>query len=257
MRASWSFAFAGAATVVLLVACGGSSGVTIPSADPGDGSGTDASTTPPDGTDDPDSGIVCAPCETAPPDPACKGTGKCKCAPYTCPDAGGNPPPPDAGPDGATDNTCTWSANSNPCGPGKYCSTTTNDCTKGVCVAVGTLESPIQNAVCGCDGVTYWNNSVAAKRGMSVRKDGACTGNDARVCGGVAGTSCKGGTKCNLRVDSYGACAADVAGTCWATPSSCPLVGTPAKVCGKNSCQFECGLINNEEPWFYAKSCAP
>lgn len=250
MRTALSFAFGTGATVALLVACSGSSDVNIPGATNTDTTFQDSGSDPPTkdaGKDPTDSGIVCGPCETPPPDPSCTGTGPCQCGPYTCPDSGTTT---DAGSD-----ECVWSANANPCGAGKYCDTSGSNkaCGKGKCVAVGVGTSTTRNPVCGCDGVTYWNEAVAAKSGMSLSKKGACTGGDQKTCGGLGNMVCPNGASCNYRLGSDDACkVADASGTCWVTPATCPPLGfglTKGHVCNAIQCSDECTLIKGEQPW--------
>jgi hypothetical protein len=122
---------------------------------------------------------------------------------------------------------------------------------------VGVNETQTRTPVCGCDGVTYWNSSVATKNGMSIRKLGAC-GQIAATCGGVAGTTCPNNAKCNYRLDSVADCAIfDNAGTCWMTPAMCPqiVVGATSRACNSLSCTDECNLIKLMAPWYQDNLC--
>lgn len=232
---------ASALSVGFVIACSGSSDVNIPSlesskSDSGTSTTTDAS---------------CEPCE--PPNPTCTGTGPCGCAPYVCheldasvSDGGetgdasvGDASPSDAsagdGGDGSDD--CTWS-DVNACGPGKYCDST--DCGKGKCVLLGEKEATGKAPVCGCDGVTYWNESVAKKNGMSVKKSGEC-GDEGVVCPGIV--ECPNKATCARPVKE---CSEEGMGTCWMTPTLCPVVDIKVesgKGCGEFACTTECGLI--------------
>ena len=68
---------------------------------------------------------------------------------------------------------CTIANGNNNCPDGFYCQSA--NCMTGVCVAAppSTEESP----VCGCDRLTYWNTSIAAANGASVRATGTCANN--------------------------------------------------------------------------------
>lgn len=228
----------------VVVACSGSSAIDIPPSS----SFLDASSIIDSG-----SGVVDAeardvvsqdtcPACAPPPSSACVGTGPCGCEPYIC---------PDAGTDAGAGIPCTWSQN-DPCGPGKYCSAP--NCGKGTCVPRGVGETSSRDPWCGCDGVTYWNESVAAKRGMSTRKKGACTVTAA--CG--FGDDCTNGAVCNYRVPSEDDCnVSEHTGTCWMMPVSCPA--SPAVLhtlgCSKTQCANECQLIKLAIPWYETNVC--
>lgn len=250
---TWSYVFGAAATALLFVACSGSSDISIPrSLEDAGPTLVDSGGTPPD-----DSGIVCAPCETSPPGPNCTGTGRCGCAPYTCTDAGSDPV--DAGSDAGVDLSCTWSPTANPCAAGMYCKTD-NKCGKGTCVPIPAAEANNRAPVCGCDGVTYWNASVAAKHGMSLLKNNGC-GNDSIECGGLAGPNCPNGAVCNYRVGGEQACKiTDVTGLCWMPPATCPTISLTNKgvACSGGGCDDDCKLIKSGAPWYSVQApCLP
>ncbi len=186
--------------------------------------------------------------DTGGPDTALPDTGP--------PDAGG-----DAGGDARADADsgdggapCVWNA-IDPCGPGRYCSAP--GCGSGVCVARGTTEIQAKTAVCGCDNVTYWNASVAAFNGMSVKASGECS--PGRTCGGIAGIRCPVGASCNYRLAGSAECRiSDAAGTCWVTPTACrPQVGIgpQTRACGAPLCSDECGLVKRSVRWYPDNTC--
>ncbi|MBN9165923.1 MAG: hypothetical protein J0I07_33550, partial [Myxococcales bacterium] len=248
-KKAWIAVIAATASLGVIVACSGSSDVDILGAgSSSSGSSGSSGSNGSSGSSGEDGAGACPPCP-APPDPACKGTGACNCGPWVCPDAGSDPV--DAGSDAG--GACTWSAGSNPCGPGMYCAA--KNCKQGTCVAVGTNESSNRNPVCGCDGVTYWNESVAAKNGMSIAKGGAC-GNDGAICNGIV--PCPNGSKCNRRLQGADGClGGNAQGSCWMTPSTCPgvLVGTKSRACGALTCNDECNLIKAGSTWYVDGLC--
>jgi len=186
----------------------------------------------------------------------------------TIPDAGG------ADAEGGTTlppTPCTWSANANTCGPGQYCSTKPNQngCAMGVCAPIPAMETNTKAPVCGCDGITYWNESVAAKHGMSIRRAvgecpigvGPTPGPGSAVqCDTPIMGPCRPGASCNHRVANKGQCQNDITrpNTCWQLPAQCPL-SLPApqltsRACESLTCTDECNLIKLQTKW-YEDSC--
>ena len=119
------------------------------------------------------------------------------------------------------------------------------------------MSGPGLNPVCGCDNVTYWNASVSASFGESVRADGPCPHEKAVVCDGNA-NPCEGGRRCNLGAESFSWCA-NIAneGTCWGLPKTCPA-GAPdvARAClGGAQCKSLCESILAEKKFYLSDSC--
>lgn len=85
--------------------------------------------------------------------------------------------------------------------------------------------------VCGCDGVTYCNDCIAASMGVDVLRDGPCEASGDR-CGGFAGDTCEGNEWCD-----YGGCPGpDALGNCAARPEGCLDIYDP--VCGCNGVTY-------------------
>jgi hypothetical protein len=109
--------------------------------------------------------------------------------------------------------------------------------------------------VCGCDGVTYWNDLTASSHGMSVAKVGACA--PGKACGGAGNVMCAAGQSCNLALTSQTDCTtANPSGVCWGMPTTCPsLIGFGGQTysdCDSNGvyCGDECTIIQAQKPWF-------
>jgi hypothetical protein len=218
---------------LVFAACSGASSVAISDTSTNTDSGAGGVVVGDSGSTD--SGTQCAPCQDKKPDPSCTSNDACGCGPYVCPDGG------------STDS-CTWNSTSNSCGAGKYCYAP--GCGKGTCVALGGTEASTNDPQCGCDGLTYFNATVAAAHGVSIDKARAC--GSGKPCS--VAEPCTTGT-CNLEVKTAVACA-DATGTCWVTPTNCgvSLVNRTAHSCSAATCTTECAAIAAGTPW-YSGNC--
>jgi len=149
------------------------------------------------------------------------------------------------------------------CGPGQFCLSTT--CGPGTCAPMPS-EGPLPDPQCGCDGVTYWNATVAARARMPLRDKGVCPLGPAtptKVCGGVAGAACKPGQSCSMLMKGSPDCSmTDPQGQCWQLPLICPNDpavndgGAYARCDEPMKCASFCQMVRAELP-FYATPCGP
>jgi hypothetical protein len=113
--------------------------------------------------------------------------------------------------------------------------------------------------VCGCDSITYWNDSLAAKNGMSVASRGSCASGSQPVvtCGGTPAVTCPTPAVCNLQVKNVAGCVSGAHGTCWVVPATCPSIGgSKLRVCGSLTCGVtQCNLLNQQATYFEDGSC--
>lgn len=141
------------------------------------------------------------------------------------------------------------------CPVGEYCDAP--GCNAGFCKPIGNIVDGMKNPVCGCDGVSYWNDTVAAQSGMSVKAAGQCS--PSKSCGGIANAQCANGQFCNFKVDNAMSCAiADLSGECWGMPKVCPAIvgiGPQTRECNADSCTDECDLIKSGKGWYDDPSC--
>ncbi|MCB9636759.1 MAG: hypothetical protein H6721_32000 [Sandaracinus sp.] len=103
------------------------------------------------------------------------------------------------------------------CGRNQYCATALGDCGgMGICTTRPTVCPRVLDPHCGCDGMDYTNDCLAATVGVNVAARGAC---DTTACGMEARTSCcfddddcGRGTRCVNET-----CTAGMEGTCVAS----------------------------------------
>jgi hypothetical protein len=139
----------------------------------------------------------------------------------------------------------------------QYCKVTNCAASGGTC----TTKPPISDGAkpaCGCDNVSYWNESLAGHNGVNVTSSGAsCPKLTAVSCNSI-NVSCSGGHYCNLGVATSQQCSASVTGTCWALPSNCPVIAGQYSVCGGSSnadCFNACNVIKDEVPFYFDSRC--
>ena len=169
-------------------------------------------------------------------------------------------------------------------------------CARAMCSDVGgACESrPVvcdgqPRPVCGCDGITYWNDCLRRAAGVTSMAPDECTinpqvaprmcdGSEPRDAGGPGGPGpggpggpggmqhCPLGTYCARLLppfaDSPGPqpprCPPDIPGTCWALPAVCPPESGPDRwlSCAlKPGCLTTCDAIRSGEPHARAKQC--
>jgi len=153
---------------------------------------------------------------------------------------------------------CDW-ATPGTCDPGEYCNAP--GCGAGTCKPLGNLESPTKAPVCGCNGATYWNDSLAFIEGMSIAALGECA--LPVTCLLVDGGTCSTGANhvCNFEKQSANECFVPMqVGTCWVMPKTCPIIngfGGPYRPCGDPmaGCSYECEAIKAAKPFYLDGSC--
>lgn len=170
--------------------------------------------------------------------------------------AGGGTSTGGGGTGGGSGSACQWNIN-DPCGAGLYCKAP--GCGMGTCEPVGSVEDGTRMPMCGCDGVTYWNTTIAASHGMAVSSPGECGPAAKLTCGGFGGIVCPPGASCNYEVpDKQGCGLADAGGACWAVPKTCGGgvgFGPNTRECNAAVCKDECELIKSEVLWFVDNTC--
>lgn len=131
------------------------------------------------------------------------------------------------------------------CPPGMYCDAVA--CGVGTCKPKPTDEDGSYQPVCGCNGITYWNASVAARHGESVKDEGACTSNAEKCPASI----CPGTSKCKKTVFDQAACGGPaLSATCWMLPQNCTGADLPKAFGCENGCLSMCLLISMQDQYF-------
>ncbi|MFP6683524.1 MAG: hypothetical protein VB934_02380 [Polyangiaceae bacterium] len=157
---------------------------------------------------------------------------------------------------GQSGNTCMWSDNSNPCPMGEYCDAP--GCGQGTCKTLGTTQNAAKQAVCGCDGINYWSDEIAAVHGMSVANSGVCMPQE--FCGGIAALKCPDPSSQHCVFDvvnATGCLTSDVPGWCWVLPTMCPSLAALKKHrrCDQEQCDSECDAMKSGQRYYAAANC--
>lgn len=144
------------------------------------------------------------------------------------------------------------------CDAGLYCDA--SGCIMGTCAAVlaGSSTTDDFTPVCGCDGVTYYNVTIAQSEGRAIAHGGACTDLEATPCTDV--NPCDVGLFCNKMVAGAADCSAGTPtdpGVCWGLPPTCNVSGPHARSCpaGGFACADTCSHIKAGVQWFDDNTC--
>jgi hypothetical protein len=161
-------------------------------------------------------------------------------------------------------------ATSDDCYLGTYCEKSSCGAATGLCQPAEFPTSDEQ-PVCGCDGITYFNDSLRQEHGISGMKS--------RRCDPYLPTTqtCRGRGECSPTPDGtptycgrLGGCGMKPPappgplGICWVLPPSCPapVPMGPARwsECGggpQGPCVDTCAAVQSEEPYSLGFMCGP
>lgn len=175
----------------------------------------------------------------------------------TLPDAGADPPR--SGP------RCTSNES---CGEGAFCARTACDDKEGRCEREPAFCGDGAPApVCGCDGVTYWNDCLRRAQGETGATPGECSLDAALTCNRER--ACPTGASC-ARISRRGGapCPPELPGVCWALPPVCGgpdgldrfvRCGGPGGPSGPGApaapCVPLCEALRSGEPYTRALAC--
>jgi hypothetical protein len=164
-------------------------------------------------------------------------------------------PPGDGGPPRPPPMRCT---SSDECPPNAFCSKPSCGAVGGVCEGRPTFCGPEPAPVCGCDGMTFYNDCLRRVAGAPFAAPGEC-GVSGVPCAGPGGASCPPGASC-ARLLPPGAPCRDVPGTCWVMPPECPREPPPGDrwtSCGPPppACVDTCDALRSGVPHVRVRAC--
>ena len=172
------------------------------------------------------------------------------------------------------------------CSPRSFCARFDCNDLGGACETRPVVCEEEPGPVCGCDGVTYWNDCLRRAAGVSAMRKGECSMEMALICkmdpGGPApgppdpsgpplpspsGGSCPPGLYCGQLLPSPTPdgpdplppkCFPGLPGTCWKLPAVCPLNGGSDRwiECGPApGCIDTCDAIRSQLAYTRAVEC--
>jgi hypothetical protein len=125
-----------------------------------------------------------------------------------------------SGSGGGADPVARTCQSSNDCDQSWFCDK--QDCSdaSGVCSPIPSSDDSNFMPVCGCDRITYWNNSLRQAARVSAAKPGSCSF-DALPC--TSSSECGPFGVCRQILMDVMECGSDDpgAGQCWAIPNDC------------------------------------
>lgn len=154
----------------------------------------------------------------------------------------------------ATPTRCTQLAD---CPTGTYCDRAACGDVAGTCQLFPADCTNELKPVCGCDGISYFNECLRRLNGVTSHTVGECKFENATVCGGPSQKKCPNETFCAVLMGKGPGCPPDAAGECWVIPEICPAPGmTRWDLCGGGAeCMGTCEAIRKGGTYKHAGFC--
>lgn len=151
---------------------------------------------------------------------------------------------------------------SSECDEGLFCDHESCTSPVGTCEPYPVSCDEDEHPVCGCDGITYFNNCLRRAAGATGATEEEC-GGGGTYCGGSSAAECPAGSTCALLgstgVHGCGATDAPPIGRCWVLPSTCPHHGSRAdrwNACDEDlRCVDTCTAIVSGKAFVRASRC--
>lgn len=161
------------------------------------------------------------------------------------------------------------------CTGNTFCERTSCEDVAGLCATLREVCEDFPNPVCGCDGITYWNDCLRRAAGITSMRPGECEIPIAQKCGFKPGggpgpgpgpgpsEGCQPGYYCSrlqplMKPGGPFKCLPELPGTCWALPAQCPSIpGDRWTPCfgPVPKCTSTCDAIRSGEPFQRATTC--
>ena len=117
---------------------------------------------------------------------------------------------------GSVDKPC---QTTDDCDPAWFCQKQTCSDPAGVCLPRPVSDDPVRAPVCGCDHITYFNDTLRQQYGISaILSDSECK-SGAMTC--VSNDGCGPNGSCSKKLSNVSDCGMPGMGQCWITPNDC------------------------------------
>ena len=168
-------------------------------------------------------------------------------------DAGGSSSVTDAGGASGSGGTSGACFNNKDCASDSFCSKSTCNDAQGVCAPLAFPDDSSNVHVCGCDNVTYWNDSYRKYYGVASSSTGICM---QRQDGCMRDEDCpnhglRSSPLCAHLLPPNAPCGSPSGpGLCWIIPNPCPTTDVfRFQLCATGGCATTCNAVASRSPF--------